>query len=123
MRVSARVLVVEDDEDLRRLYRTSLTFAGFEVQEAGDGFTALHLIEQRPPDVVVLDLVLPRLNGHAVQQEIAARVHTRHIPIVIVTGSGENADAAWVLRKPVAPERLVQAVRSCLASGASTAGA
>ena len=48
----ARVLIVEDDANLRRLYRISLTFAGFDVDEAGNGFTALNSIEQHPPDLV-----------------------------------------------------------------------
>ena len=118
-----RVLIVEDDHDLRRLFRTALTFAGFELQEAGDGLTALQWIDQEPPDLVVLDLMLPTLSGRAVQQEIAASAHLRHIPIVIVTGSGEPAEAACVLRKPVNPEQLVKAVRSCLPSGVPPAGA
>lgn len=98
------------------MFRTSLTMAGFEVQEAADGLTALRSIDQRAPDVVVLDLVLPGLNGDVVQQEIAARPHTRHIPIVIVTASPEPVHGTCVLRKPVALDHLVQTVRSCLAS-------
>jgi two-component system phosphate regulon response regulator PhoB len=113
----ARVLIVEDDAGLRRMYRTSLTFAGFEVYEAGDGCTALIAIEQNPPDLVVLDLKLPRLSGHAVQREIAARAHTRHIPIVVVTGTNDTARVPCLLRKPVTPERLIEAVQSCLGAG------
>lgn len=114
----ARVLVVEDDAELRRLFRTSLTFAGFDVQEAGDGLTALNSIEQNPPDLVVLDLMLPRLNGHAVHQEIISHRHTRDIPIVVVTGTRETLNVPCLLRKPVTPERLVEAVKSCLAARA-----
>ena len=118
---SGTVLVVEDDPALRRMYRTALALAGFNVVEADDGLAALHFLEHRAPDLVVLDLMLPTMSGLVVQQEIAAHAHTRSIPIVIVTGSDlslDHLDVPCVLRKPVSPESLVDAVRSCLASGA-----
>lgn len=120
--MSARqtVLVVEDDEDLRRLFRTALILAGYDVLEAGDGLEALLRIDQSPPDLVVLDLVLPRLSGIVVQQEIAAQAVTRDIPVVVITGSAlepEILDVACFLRKPISPDQLVDAVRKCLASG------
>jgi twitching motility two-component system response regulator PilH len=99
----------------------SLTIAGYVVQEVGDGVEALQLIENDPPDLVVLDLVLRALDGISVQQELASRALTRNIPIVIVTGSsldptGDNI--ACVLRKPVMPDDLVRTVAECLAAGA-----
>lgn len=115
------ILVVEDDEDLRRLFRTALVLAGYDVVEAGDGLEALLRIDQAPPDLVVLDIVLPRLSGIAVQQEIAAQAVTRQIPIVVITGSGMEPgemDVACFLRKPVSPEQLVEVVEQCLHSGA-----
>lgn len=115
------ILVVEDDEDLRRLFRTALVLAGYDVVEAGDGLEALLRIDQAPPDLVVLDIVLPRLSGIAVQQEIAAQAVTRQIPIVVITGSGmepSEMDVACFLRKPVSPEQLVEVVAQCLHSGA-----
>ena len=118
---SATVLIVEDDPALRRMYRTTLALAGFDVLEADDGLVALHLLDYRPPDVVVLDLMLPTMSGLVVQQEIAAHAHTRNIPIVVVTGSDlslDHLDIPCVLRKPVTPEALIDAVKSCLASGA-----
>lgn len=121
-----RILIVEDNTDLRRMFRTALSLAGYEVDEAGDGLDALHLIDNRPPDLVVLDLVLRALDGLSVQQELAARSVTRHIPIVVVTGSSLNTDAldvACVLHKPVMPDELVRTVASCLGSGARGAGA
>jgi DNA-binding response OmpR family regulator len=121
MASSATVLVVEDDPALRRMYRTALALAGFDVVEADDGLAALHFLDNRAPDLVVLDLMLPTLSGLTVQQEIAAHAHTRNIPIVIVTGSDislDHVEVPCVLRKPVSPESLVDAVRRCLASGA-----
>src|SRR5687768_636239 len=102
------ILVVEDDEDLRRLFRTTLSLDGFDVVEAGDGMEALRWIDHSPPDLVILDLLLPRLSGMVVQQEIAAQAVTREIPIVVITGSTisqEELSVACFLRKPVAPDR------------------
>ena len=115
------MLIVEDDPALRRMYRTALTLAGYEIVEADDGLPALHFFENRAPDLVVLDLMLPTMSGLIVQQEIAAHAHTRNIPIVIVTGSAlslDHLDVPCVLRKPVSPEDLVEAVRKCLVTGA-----
>ncbi len=118
------ILVVEDDEDLRRLFRTALTLAGFDVVEAGDGMDALRRIDHSPPDLVILDLVLPRVSGLVVQQEITAHAVTRHIPIVVITGSAISAEelqVACFLRKPISPDQLIDAVRNCLATGSNTA--
>jgi two-component system response regulator MprA len=116
-----RILIVEDDEELRRMFRTSLLLEGFDVEEAADGLEALARIDYEPPDLVVLDLLLPTLDGVAVRQEIAAHAITRQIPVVVVTGSTINIDALnvdCVLHKPVTADALVAAVRRCLHGGA-----
>jgi DNA-binding response OmpR family regulator len=116
-----RILIVEDDADLRRMFRTALIVAGYDVEEAGDGVEALQLVENRTPDLVVLDLILRALDGLSVQQELAARALTQHIPVVVVTGSTlepGGLNVACVLRKPVMPDELVHTVGVCLASGA-----
>jgi CheY-like chemotaxis protein len=114
------ILVVEDDEDLRRLFRTALTLSGYDVEEAGDGLEALQKLDHSPPDLVVLDVMLPQFSGLIVQQELAAHVLTREIPVVIITGSGADlghVGVACILRKPVTPEKLILTVQSCLTSG------
>ena len=106
------------------MFRTALSLSGFDVLEAPDGIDALYLIEHASPDLVVLDLTLQRLDGISVQQELAARAITRHIPIVIVTGSDAHvsgANVACLLRKPVWPDMLVRTVRECLAGGSGAA--
>ena len=115
------ILIVEDDADLRRMFRTALTLAGYDVDEAADGVEALRRLEVRRPDLVLLDIGLPTLSGVAVQQEIAANAYTRQIPVVVVTGLAMNLahlDVKCILRKPVEPKELVNTVRSCLAAGA-----
>jgi len=118
------VLVVEDDPDVRRMYRTALSLAGFDIIEAHDGLSALHVLEQRTATLVILDLMLPTIDGLTVQQEIAAQAGTRDIPILIVTGSQlplDHVKVPCILRKPVSPEDLISAVRRCLTSGTSGA--
>ena len=112
------VLIVEDDRDLRGIFADWLTFAGFRVQQAGDGPEALRSIERDPPALLLLDLALPTLDGFAVRDEILAHVETWDIPIVIVTGLAEPFEkrlrGARVLQKPVMPERLVTTVCDAL---------
>ena len=113
------MLIVEDDVAVRRMYRTALGFAGFDVIEVNDGTAALHVLEQRTTDIVILDLMLPTLSGLAVQQEIASHAQTRDIPIIIVTGSDMRLDdvkVTCILRKPISPELLVTTVRTCVRS-------
>jgi DNA-binding response OmpR family regulator len=124
--MAKRILVVEDDADLRRLFRTALSIAGYEVDDAPDGIDALRIIESRVPDLVVLDLMLRALDGRSVQQELAAHAITRNIPIVIVTGSSleiSGVNVSCVLRKPVTPDQLVETVRHCIVKGVAGAGA
>jgi CheY-like chemotaxis protein len=116
------ILIVEDDRELRRLFRFALSIAGYPVTEAGDGIHALELIELDRPDLIILDIGLPMLSGLDVQQEIAAHAHTRDIPVVIVTASSADLDGLGVdcvLRKPVSPEDVVDVVARCFAAHAS----
>ena len=118
------ILIVEDDQDLRMLLRNSLTLAGYDVQEARGGFEALRTLDSTPPDLVILDLGLPGIDGYAVRDELAAHVHTREIPIVVITGSTADLESLQVnclLRKPVSPRAVVEAVAKCLASGGLSA--
>lgn len=115
-----RILVVEDDRDLRQHFRDVLSTAGFEVEEAADGMQALRHLDNRPPDLVVLDLRMPYFSGVEIRQDLASNILTRQIPVVVVTGSPEELPddvvVDCVLRKPVYPEVLVDTVRRCLAS-------
>jgi DNA-binding response OmpR family regulator len=115
------ILIVEDNEDLRRMFRTALQLEAFQVLEAGDGLTALRLLDTiPPPSLVILDVGLPVISGRVVRDELLAQVRLREVPVVVVTGlPGSHMDmqATCVLHKPVDPDRLVRTVRSCLISG------
>jgi CheY-like chemotaxis protein len=112
------VLVVEDDAELRDLYRITLTIAGYAVIAVEDGFDALQRIEQFIPSAVILDMELPRLGGRDVHRELAAHPETRNIPIVVVSGTDisdlNSADFACVLKKPIQPDAIVDTIDRCL---------
>ena len=108
-----RILLVEDDADLARLYRGVLRLAGFDALHVADGRSALRAIDMHPPDLIVLDIHLPDLRGDELLRELSERRETRHIPAIVVTGSDIELavlQAKQILRKPCAPERLVAAV-------------
>jgi twitching motility two-component system response regulator PilH len=107
------VLVVDDDRDIREMYTSALRMAGFDVRAAMDGMIALRQIEHQRPDVVVLDLDLPLINGIAVHGELESNVETHALPVVIVTGTEMNSPfpAYATLRKPLDPDVLVGVVR------------
>ena len=116
-RRSARILIVEDDSGLRYVYRAALSVSGYDVICAGDGIEALYQLDADLPDLVVLDLALPRLSGRDVQREISANARYRHIPILVVTGDPGDlveSDHLCILRKPVELAALSDAVDRCL---------
>ena len=88
--MSARILVVDDEEDIRRLFATVLRRRGYTVVEAADGETALALVGQEAPDLVMLDVAMPGMSGVAVAVALAADPATAHIPIIIVSASGQR---------------------------------
>ena len=115
----ARILVVEDDPDSLRLVSFFLTRAGYEVVTAKDGATGLHVAEQQAPDMVILDWVLPLMNG----LEICRRLRQRsQVPILMLTSKDSIADrvegldtgADDYLIKPFAPEELLARVAARL---------
>jgi DNA-binding response OmpR family regulator len=110
------VLVVEDDRATREMFEYGLRIAGFAVSVAGDGLTALRLVEQELPDAIVLDLDLPHVSGIDVHQEVMAHAETSAIPIIVVTGTEWNTPAGVfdLLRKPITAETLVAVVLRAL---------
>jgi DNA-binding response OmpR family regulator len=112
-----RILIVDEDAAVRQLFRTVLALAGFDVETTADGLSALRSIDEGRPDLVVLDLALPRLDGGTVIRELRANHYTWSIPVIIVTGADDEfavSKAAGILRKPCSPEQLLRVVNSQL---------
>ena len=120
----SRVLVVDDTDSVRRLIRTILEVEGIEVFTAVDGQEALDVVRAIAPDLITMDVVMPRLDGLAAAAALKANPETAPIPIVMVTARASEADrdrgkAAGVdvyLTKPFEPCTLLAAVQSLLAT-------
>jgi type II secretory ATPase GspE/PulE/Tfp pilus assembly ATPase PilB-like protein/CheY-like chemotaxis protein len=86
----AKVLLVEDEEQLRRVMKDLLERDGFHVAEARDGIQALDEVDRYAPDIIVLDLNLPGLDGYSVLQQLRSRPATRAIPVMVLTAKGDE---------------------------------
>jgi DNA-binding response OmpR family regulator len=114
-----RVLVVEDDQNFARVMRDNLAFDGFDVEWAADGDAALAALQSRQPDLILLDLMLPKLDGFSLCPLL--RRHGR-IPIIIVTARGQKADklrglelgADDYITKPFDLDEMLARVRAVL---------
>lgn len=120
---SPEVLIVEDDEAVRALMRAALAEAGYRVQAASNGEGGLSVLRLRRPDAIVLDLMMPIMDGWAFRAEQRKVAGLRDIPIVVVTAAtaptAELAPAA-VLSKPFRVDDLVAAVERAV--GPASAG-
>jgi type II secretory ATPase GspE/PulE/Tfp pilus assembly ATPase PilB-like protein len=120
--VPRSVLLVEDEDALRRVVRDLLERDGFIVHEAGDGVVALDEIDRAAPDVVVLDLNLPRLDGYGVLSHLRSRPATRDIPVIVLTAKGDEDSEVRVfeygateyITKPFRPRALIARLNALL---------
>jgi CheY-like chemotaxis protein len=111
-----KVLIVEDNDDTRAMLHEALTFSGHDVREARDGKSGLALAAERAPDVALIDIGLPDLDGYEVARRLRAAPGGRRMGLVAITGYGQPEDQRRAfeagfdahLTKPVAPERLKQ---------------
>ncbi|HYU17160.1 MAG TPA: response regulator [Chloroflexota bacterium] len=122
--MSGRVLIVEDHEDNRRIVRDLLTSVGYEVLEAVSGEEGVALAEAERPDLILMDIQLPGLDGYEATRQIKANPALREIPIIAVTSyalSGDDVKAreagcdAYVT-KPFSPRDLLAKIREYLPS-------
>jgi DNA-binding response OmpR family regulator len=86
----ACVLLVEDEEQLRRVMKDLLQREGYTVAEARDGIQALDEVDRHAPDVIILDLNLPGLDGYGVLAQLRSRPATREIPVMVLTAKGDE---------------------------------
>jgi two-component system cell cycle response regulator DivK len=123
--MAARILVVEDDADNRRIVVKVLTTAGHEMLEATDGASAIAVARREHPDVIIMDLALPGIDGWEASRRLKADPETADIPIIALTafamrGDEERAREAGCdayLSKPCRPQAIRDAVRRFLERG------
>lgn len=117
-----KIVVVEDEPDILEVFSYNLKREGFEVATSLDGSSGLKLIQQSMPDLVLLDLMLPGMDGLDICRHLKSDVKTQNIPIIMVTAKGEESDivlglgigADDYITKPFSPKELVARVKAVL---------
>jgi two-component system chemotaxis response regulator CheY len=120
--MSKKVLVVDDSGVLRNIIVFNLKKAGYEIQQAVDGIDGLEKISEFKPDMIVLDIMMPRLDGFGVLNEKSKNDEIKDIPVLILTAKGGEDDkekaialgACDVLTKPFSPKQLVNSVKQVI---------
>jgi two-component system, cell cycle response regulator DivK len=120
--MSKRILVVEDQEDNRQILRDLLGAAGYEMLEAENGQQAVDMVSQKAPDLILMDIQLPVMDGYEATRQIKANPEWKRIPIIVVTsyalsGDEEKARLAGCddyVTKPYSPRHLLGKVREYL---------
>jgi len=117
-----KILVIEDDDDILELIKYNLTKEGYQVISTASGEYGLNLAKTEKPDLLVLDLMLPGMDGLEVCKQLKADMATSHIPIIMATAKGEESDIVTGLElgaddyitKPFSPKVLIARIRACL---------
>jgi twitching motility two-component system response regulator PilH len=118
----SKILVVEDSLAQRQMISQLLEKSGLNVTVASDGVEAIEQFKQHNPDLVVLDIVMPRMNGYEVCRRIKSDPKTQHIPVVMCSSKGEEFDRYWGMKqgadayiaKPFEPVELIGTVKQLL---------
>ena len=117
------ILCIEDEPEMIDLIRLILNRHGFDVQGANGGREGLEKVKKNPPDLILLDLMMPDIDGWEVYQQIKADEKTKHIPVIVVTAKAQNIDKVLGLHiakvddyisKPFSPNALLQSVQNVL---------
>lgn len=120
---SAHVLLVEDDEFLANIYKTKFEMEGFKVSVAENGEAGLLDVKKKQPDIVLLDILLPKLDGFVVLEKIKADPETRDIPVILLTNLGQKDDvdkglklgaADYLIKAHFKPSETVEKVKKAL---------
>lgn len=118
-----KILIVEDEESLLKLESILLTSKGYEVKGVADGQAALDAIESMKPDLVLLDIMLPEIDGFEVCRRIKSNEATRQIPVIMLTAKksredmarGEEVGADWYITKPFKSAMVIETIQRFIA--------
>jgi len=119
----AKIVIAEDEPDIRDLITFTLRFAGYEVIAGSNGEEGYELTKQEKPDLVMMDVRMPKLTGYEACKRIKADPELAHIPVIFLSAKGQeseiasglDAGAEEYLLKPFAPDQLTEQIRSVLA--------
>jgi DNA-binding response OmpR family regulator len=115
---ATKVLLVEDDAAIRRLLRFNFELAGFQVVEAADGLEGLLMLDLHRPDAIVLDVMMPDVDGHRMLSQVRGHPEAGGVPVLVVTGKADLgpeirrlAGEDNVVAKPFDPDEVVERIR------------
>ncbi|GGG43142.1 hypothetical protein GCM10011414_10990 [Croceivirga lutea] len=117
-----KILLIEDDRALRENTAELLELYGYKVRTAANGMDGLKYAQESPPDIILCDILMPKMNGYSVLQELAFDNNTRHIPFIFLSAKTElkeirkgiNLGADDYLTKPFDENDLLNAIENCL---------
>ena len=123
-----KILIAEDDRDIRELIVISLRFAGYKVISAADGQQAVDLTVEEKPDLIMLDIRMPRLTGFQALEQIKGKHEFADTPVVILSAKGQESEiqagfklgATQYILKPFAPDELIQKIGKLVAETQET---
>lgn len=118
----AHILVAEDERDIRELIAFTLTFAGHEITQAANGQEAVELVPKVMPDLIMMDVRMPKLTGYEACRKLKEIDTVKHIPVVFLSAKGQDdgiatgldAGAVAYILKPFAPDELTQRIGEIL---------
>ncbi len=118
-----KILIAEDERDIRDLITFTLRFAGYEVVAASNGEEAVNLAFQELPDLILMDVRMPRMTGYEACEKIKADARTKDIPVMFLSAKGQESEiqtglsvgADEYLLKPFAPDQLTTRIQAVLA--------
>ena len=121
----AKILIAEDERDIRELVKYSLTFAGFEVIEAGNGIEAVDRTVAEKPDLILMDVRMPKMTGYDACKQLKAMDEVKDIPVIFLSAKGQESEiqqgldvgAVEYILKPFAPDYLTDRVNEVLKRG------
>ncbi len=120
----AKILIAEDERDIRELITFTLRYAGHEVTQAANGEEALALAKQTIPDLILMDVRMPKMTGYEACRHIKADATLKNIPVVFLSAKGQETEiqtglevgATDYILKPFAPDQLIKRVSEILAA-------
>jgi DNA-binding response OmpR family regulator len=126
-----KVAIIEDDMAIVQMYRTKFETEGYDVATAEDGASGLELIDSFSPDIILLDLMMPNMNGLDMLSRLRSQPNGREAKVVVLTNMGDTETATkvykmaaddYIVKAEMTPKQVAERVKLLLAKGASVAG-
>ena len=118
-----KVLIIEDDSYIMEMYKIKFESSDFEVISANDGATGLKILEKKKPDIILLDIIMPKKDGFSVLKEIKSNPTLEKIPVILLTNLGQRENiekgfklgaASYIIKAHFTPSEIVKKVREVL---------